>query len=98
MSNKSVKVKIYNPDIGVTSYGKSEKRWFLKFVESKNTRSIDSAVGWTSIENPESQVKLRFDSKDLAVKYAEKEGYDYVVLDQKETKIRKKSYQENFLK
>lgn len=97
MSEK-LKVRIYNPDTGFTKYGNAEQRWFLKVIEDKNKRTVDPIMGWATIEEPNYQVKLRFDDKEKAIEYAKSKGYDYIIQDQKQSKIRKKSYSENFLK
>ena len=96
MTNKSIKVKIFTSNMGVSTYGKAEKKWFLSFIEEENTRHVDPLMGWTSVDSTDSEVKLRFNSKDLAIEYAKKKGYEYIIEEEVVKKIKKKSYAENF--
>ena len=45
-----------------------------------------------------SELKLKFSSKDDAIKYAKKNKIDYEVIDPKSRKVIKKSYADNFTK
>jgi len=55
-------------------------------------------MGWTSSSDTQSQVKLRFDSKEAALDYAEGKGITAVVTEPKKRKpvIRKGGYGDNF--
>jgi len=53
-------------------------------------------MGWTSSADMRQQVRLRFDSKDQAIAYAERQGIPYQVLPEPVVRPQKKSYSENF--
>jgi NADH dehydrogenase len=55
-------------------------------------------MGWTSSDDTQSQVRLKFDSKKAALDYAEEHGIEVVVQDPKKRKpnIRPGGYGENF--
>lgn len=92
------KVRIFTTKVGTSSYGKVDQVWFLKTIEDNNPHHIDSLTGWVSTDNSQNQFKLRFKTKEDAIKYAEDKGYQYTIQEDKVTKIRKKSYADNFLK
>lgn len=92
------KVRIFTAKVGTSSYGKVDQVWFLKTIEDDNSRNIDSLTGWVSTDNSQNQFKLRFKTKEAAIKYATDKGYQYKIQEDKVTKIRKKSYADNFLK
>jgi len=54
------------------------KSWVLEFVNDTG-RDVDPLMGWTSSSDTQSQVKLRFDSKEAALDYAEGKGITAVV-------------------
>ena len=91
-----MKVRIFTANMGTSSYGKADEKWFLQTVDDKNIRHTESLMGWTSVDGSDQQLKLRFDNKNLAVKYAEDKGYEYSVQEEVRKKIPKKSYAENF--
>jgi len=55
-------------------------------------------MGWMSSNDTQSQVKLRFDSKEAALEYAQENGIEAVVSEPKTRKanIRAGGYGENF--
>ena len=73
------------------------KKWVLQFVNDK-PREIDPLMGWTSSDETQSQVTLRFDSKEEAVEYAQENGIEAVVTEPKTRarNIRQGGYGENF--
>lgn len=73
------------------------RKWVLDFVPS-SAREVDPLMGWTSSHDTQSQVRLRFDSKEAALEYAEANGIDAVVTEPKSRKanVRAGGYGENF--
>ncbi len=71
--------------------------WILEFLESSG-KTLDPLMGWTGSSDTQIQVKLKFDSKEDAISFAEKKGYEYYIIETKERKsvIRKNGYGENF--
>ena len=91
------KAKIYQPTKTAMQSGLGKiKNWILEF-ETKNT-GINPLMGWESSTDTLSEVKLEFSSKNLAIKYAEKNSIDYYIIEPQKRKIVKKSYTDNFTK
>jgi hypothetical protein len=53
-------------------------------------------MGWTSSGDVRQQLRLRFDSKEEAIAYCEREGIAYQVFDSEPLKRRAMSYADNF--
>ena len=75
---------------------KGTKKWLLEF--DTNSSEINPLMGWTSSRDTMSEVKLNFETKDQAIKYAKKNNIDYYIIEPQSRKIIKKSYSDNFLK
>jgi len=93
-----MQARIYRPARTAMSSGTAKTReWILEFVPS-SAREVDPLMGWTSSDDTQSQVKLRFDSKEAALSYAKDKGIDAIVTEPKERKanIRQGGYGENF--
>lgn len=71
--------------------------WVLEYAPS-SSREIDPLMGWTSSDDMQSQIHLRFDTKEEAVEYARENGIEAQVFDSTERKpnIRQRGYAENF--
>jgi NADH dehydrogenase len=93
-----MRARIYQPARTATQSGSAKSRhWVLEFPPA-SARSVDPLMGWTSSNDTQSQVRLRFDTKDEAVHYAREHGIDAVVQEPKKRKpnIRPRGYGENF--
>lgn len=71
------------------------KCWVLEY-ERDSKRGPESIMGWTSSGDTLNQVRLRFDSSEHAVEYAQKKGWDFVVLPEHERIVRPRNYGDNF--
>ena len=74
----------------------NSKSWVLEFVSKKS--GVNPLMGWESSTDTLSEIKLEFESKEDAIKYAKKNKLNYEVIDPKIRKIIKKSYSDNFIK
>ena len=91
-----MKAKIYKPSKTAMQSGRSKfNKWVLKFNNNRNQKK-DSLMGWNGGSNTISQVELKFDTKEDAVNYAERNDIEYVVLESSERKVITKSYADNF--
>jgi hypothetical protein len=72
-------------------------QWVLEFAPA-SAREVDPLMGWTSSGDTQSQVRLRFDSREAAEAYAEEKGLEFDVAEPKPRKpmIRQRGYGENF--
>ena len=74
----------------------NNKKWILEF-ETFDT-GINTLMGWETSTDTMSEVKLEFDSKELAINFAKKNNIEYYIIEPQKRKIVKKSYAENFIK
>jgi hypothetical protein len=88
--------RIYRPAKGATQSGLGRtKRWLLEYDQSA-PRETDPLMGWTSSTDMRQQLRLRFDTKEEAVAYAEREGIAYRVEEPHDVARRTMSYSDNF--
>ena len=88
--------RIYQPAKGATQSGLARtKLWRLDY-EPAEAREIEPLMGWTSSGDMQQQVTLRFDSKEEAIAYAEREGIPYRVEEPQDVVRRPMSYSDNF--
>jgi hypothetical protein len=71
------------------------KDWVLEF-EPEEARTVEPLMGWTSSGDMRQQVKLRFETKDEAVAYCERNGIAYQVFEPNPAQRRIASYSDNF--
>ena len=91
------KAKIYIPTKTAMQSGKrNNQKWILEF-ETLDT-GINSLMGWETSTDTMSEVKLEFDTKELATKFAKKNNIKYYIIEPQKRKIVKKSYADNFIK
>jgi hypothetical protein len=57
---------------------------------------IEPLMGWTSSGDMKQQLTLRFDTKEDAIAYCEREGVPYEVIEPKEPIPRRIAYADNF--
>jgi ETC complex I subunit conserved region len=88
--------RIYSPARTASQSGKGKTGvWLLEYVP-ETPKSIDPLTGYTSSTDMLAQVKLKFDSKDGAIAYAEKNGIAYRVEEPKTATPKRVSYSDNF--
>ena len=87
--------RIYKPARTAMQSGEAKDKWLLEY-EPEAARQIEPLMGWTSSTDMKSQVKLRFDSKEEAIAYAQREGIAYRVEEPKESTRKMISYSDNF--
>ena len=90
--------RIYRASKTAMSSGTARtKHWVLEYASS-TAREVDPLMGWTSNDDTQTQVRLRFSTKEAALDYAKENGIDAIVVDPKTRKpnIRPRGYGENF--
>jgi hypothetical protein len=93
-----MRARIYQPARTAMQSGTAKThQWVLEFAPA-STREVDPLMGWTSSDDTQAQVRLRFDSREAAVAYAAEKGIEADVQDPKPRKavIRPRGYGENF--
>ena len=93
-----MRARIYKPAKTAMSSGMAKTHeWVLEYAPAAS-REVDPLMGWTSSGDMDSQVHLRFSTKEAAVRYASDHGIDAQVIEPKTRKpnIRARGYGENF--
>ncbi len=88
--------RIYKPAQNVMQQGKGATRdWVLEYVPDQ-PRQVEPLMGWTSSSDTKRQIRLSFATKDEAIAYAKENGIAFRLEEPPASKIRPKSYAENF--
>ena len=91
------KAKIYKPSKTAMQSGiKKFDKWIIEFITEKP--GINPLIGWESSTDTNSEIRLEFSSKELAIEYAKKNKINFELIEPKIRKIIKKSYADNFTK
>lgn len=93
-----MRARIYQPAKTAMQSGTAKaKGWVLEFAPA-SAREVDPLMGWTSSDDMNAQVKLRFDSREAAQDYARAHGIEADVVEPKTRKanIRPGGYGDNF--
>lgn len=93
-----MRVRIYQPARNAMQSGTARmKGWVLEFPPA-DAREIDPLMGWTSSDDTQSQVRLRFETRQQAEDYAHDHGLNYVVQEphRRAANVRPRGYGENF--
>ncbi len=91
------KAKLYKPSkTAMQSGNKKFDKWIIEFITEKP--GINPLMGWESSTDTNSELKLEFSSKELAIEYAKKNKINFELIEPKIRKIVKKSYADNFTK
>ena len=79
-----------------TQSGKAQDgRWTLEF-ERQQPQRPDPLTGWNGSGDTATQVRLRFNSKDEALAYATRKGFDVHVVPSPPSSMKIQAYADNF--
>jgi len=93
-----MKFLIYRQSKSAMQSGKkNSKKWLMTLVEENNTRSISAPLSWVASNDPATQLKFSFSTKEQAIEFANSKAYEFEVLDSHDSIIKPKSYANNFL-
>ena len=87
--------RIYQPARSAMQSGEAKDNWLLEY-EPEKPREIEPLMGWTSSSDMKQELSLRFDTKEEAVAYCEREGIPYQVIEPKAPARRQAAYADNF--
>ena len=93
-----MRARIYQPAKTAMQSGTAKTRqWVLEFAPA-SAREVDPLMGWTSSADTQSQVRLRFETKEAALDYAKEQNLDVIVQEpqKRRANIRKGGYGDNF--
>ena len=92
---KTMTARIYRPTRTAMQAGQAKDKWLLEY-EPEAAPQIEPLMGWTSSTDMKSQIKLRFDTKEEAIAYAERNGIVYRLEEPKDAVRKTVSYSDNF--
>ena len=88
--------RIYRPAKTAMQSGAAKtKEWVLEY-EPEQPRVIEPLMGWTSSGDMKQQLHLRFETREEAVAYAERNGIPFQLAEPKEAARKTISYSDNF--
>ena len=88
--------RIIETDRKTTQSGRAKAgKWTLEF-ESDRPQRHDPLTGWVGQADTRAQVRLAFDTKEAAIAYAEKHGFDYHLVPAPPVKLKLQAYADNF--
>jgi hypothetical protein len=88
--------RIYKPARTAMQSGTANtKEWVLDY-EPEQPRTVEPLMGWTSSGDMKQEVRLRFDTKEEAIAYCEREGIAYQVFESKPNTRLRIAYSDNF--
>ena len=93
-----MRARIFKPSKTAMQSGTAKTNdWVLEFAPS-SSREVDPLMGWTSSDDTQTQVRLRFATKEAALDYAQEQGIEAQVFEPKTRKpnLRAGGYGENF--
>jgi hypothetical protein len=88
--------RIYRPAKTAMQSGQAKTRQWVLDYEPDRASEVEPLMGWTSSSDMNRQVSLRFDTKEEAVAYCERNGIAYQVFEAKQPSRRGLSYADNF--
>ena len=71
------------------------KRWLLEFDPSDRMEA-DALMGWAGSGDTNRQLRLWFSSKEDAVAFAERKGYEFRIEEPNQRAIKPRAYADNF--
>ena len=89
--------RIYQPSKNAMQSGKSNSQeWIMEF-ESGAAKQIEPLMGWTSASDMRhTELRLRFDSREVAIAFADKHGIAYQITEPRRSRRVLKAYADNF--
>jgi hypothetical protein len=90
-------LRIYRPAKTAMQSGRAKSRiWVAEFAPA-DRKQPDPLMGWNGSRDTRSQVKLTFETKEEAIAFADRRGYDYEIWQSEDEKPPvPKTYADNF--
>ena len=88
--------RIFKPAKNAMQSGRAKTREWQLDYEPEQPRAVEPLMGWTSSGDMKQQLTIRFETKEDAVAYCEREGIAYQVIEPKASAHRQAAYSDNF--
>ncbi|KAG1140221.1 hypothetical protein G6F37_004223 [Rhizopus arrhizus] len=91
-------VRIFKPARTASQQGKNGTRlWRIDFeIMEEGNRWENPLMGWASSSDYQQSLTMKFNTKEAAIKFAEKQGWKYYVQEPKTPKFVVKAYGDNY--
>ncbi|MGM0422490.1 MAG: ETC complex I subunit [Pseudomonadota bacterium] len=91
------RVRIYKPVKNTMQSGRGghQQQWVLEGL-ALTPRVPEQLMGWISSEDTNNQIRLKFDSKEAAIAFAESKGWVFDVEERHDRKVKPRNYLDNF--
>lgn len=89
-------VRIYQPSKTAMQSGRAKTHHWVLEYEIETPRRPEPLMGWISSGDTLNQVRLRFETKEEAIAFAERKGWNYTVQDAGPRRVRPRNYSDNF--
>ena len=91
-----MQASIYKPTKSAMQSGIcNSNHWMLEFAHQAS-RAIEPVMGWVSSSDMTREVKIKFNNKEEAIRFAIDNNIDYEVIDPQKKKFTIRTYAENF--
>ena len=91
-----MKARIYQPAKTAMQSGHSNTQHWIVEYEPEVARETDALMGWTGSADMRGQIQLRFNTKEEAIAYAERNEIPFVFKNSNVRRVQPKSYSDNF--
>ena len=91
-----MKAKIYQPARTAMQSGYANAQHWIVEYEPEEAKKVDTLMGWAGSGDMRGQLRLKFETKDEAIAYAERNALSYNIAEPNIRRVIPKSYSDNF--
>lgn len=91
-----MKARIFKPTKNAMQSGRGNAAQWLLEYELETARRPEPLMGWTASGDTLNSVRMKFDSKEAAIAFAENKGLDFTVSEEHLRKTTPRTYLDNF--
>jgi len=91
-----MQVRIYRPSKTAMQSGRAKTESWVLEPETTSRRTPEPLMGWVASADTLSQVRLKFETKEEAISYAKRQGWQFTVLPERTRAPRPQAYADNF--
>ena len=91
-----MRVRIYQPSRSAMQSGRGSSSDWVMECPRHDRATPDLLMGWQSSSDTTRTVRLSFPTKEEAILYAERYGFDYQVIKSGSRRVERRSYADNF--
>ena len=88
--------RIIEQDRKTTQSGKAKAGQWVLEIERQQALRPDPLTGWSGSGDTDTQLRLSFDSKEAAVAYATRKGFDVHIVPAAPVALKLQTYADNF--